>query len=77
MRRWKWAALLAVLGLTSSTSHAQDKKTEQAERRIALILTEFNEEMRGYERELKYFQRVADFKPLSASASSSSTRPPR
>jgi len=65
MRRLKWAAFLAVLGLTPIVSHAQDKQTVQAERRIAVVLTEFNEEMRGYERELKYFQRVAEFKPLS------------
>ena len=65
MQRRKWAAFLAVLGLTSITAHAEDKTTVQAERRIAAVLTEFNEEMRGYERELKYFQRVPEFKPLS------------
>jgi hypothetical protein len=65
MRRRKWAAFLVVLGLTPITAHAQDKQTKQAERQIAAILTEFNEDMRGYERELKYFQHVAEFKPLS------------
>jgi len=65
MQRRKWAVFLAVLGLAPITAHAQDKQTRQAERQIAVILTEFNEEMRGYERELKYFQRVPEFKPLS------------
>jgi hypothetical protein len=65
MQRLKWAAFLAVLGLAPITAHAQDKQTRQAERQIAAILTEFNEEMRGYERELKYFQRVAEFKSLA------------
>jgi len=63
MARLKSAAFLAVLLIPFATQ-AQDKTTRQAERRIATILTEFNVEMREYERELKYFQHVPEFKAL-------------
>jgi hypothetical protein len=64
MRRRNWAAFLAVLCLPSLTSHAGDTKTEQAHRQITEILTEFNGILREYERDLKYFQRVPEFKQL-------------
>ena len=35
-----------------------------AERQIDTVLKEFNEELRGFERELKYFDKVREFKPM-------------
>jgi hypothetical protein len=64
MRRRRWMAFFALLCVAPVVSHAQDKESKQAKRKIAEVLSEFNEEMRGYERELKYFQRVAAFRPL-------------
>jgi hypothetical protein len=64
MRRLNSASLLALLTLVPAAAYAQDKPTAQAVRKIDRILTEFNDEMRGYERELKYFQRVPEFAPL-------------
>jgi hypothetical protein len=64
MRRRQCLAFLAVVCLAPASSHAQDRETRQAERKIARVVNELNVEMRGYERELKYFQRVPEFKPL-------------
>lgn len=45
-------------------SYGQDSETRKARRKIAEILSDFNEQVRGYERELKYFERTAAFRPL-------------
>jgi hypothetical protein len=55
------AALLCVAPVLS---YGQDRETRKARRKIAEVLSDFNEQMRGYERELKYFQRVAAVRPL-------------
>lgn len=64
MRRRRWMALLALFCVAPVVSHAQDKESRQAKGKIAEVLSQFHEQMRGYERELKYFQRVAAFRPL-------------
>ncbi len=64
MRPLKWAALLSAFCVTPTAAHAQFNKAERAEKRIAAIMTEFNEEMRGYERELKFFHDVPEHKSL-------------
>ena len=64
MRRVSWTALLALLCLTPSVAHAQNKEARRAERQIDTVLKEFNEALRGFERELKYFDKVREFKPM-------------
>lgn len=64
MRRRRWMAVFAVLCVVPVVSNAQDKETRKAKRKIAEVLTDFNGQMQGYQRELKYFERVAAFRPL-------------
>ena len=65
MRLTRWAALLAVLCLTPDAAHAQSRKAARAERKIAAVMTDLREEMRVYNRELDFFRRVPEYKPLS------------
>lgn len=64
MRRLEWAALLAFACAMPTAAHSQFNKAERVERRIAALMTGFNDEMRGYERELKFFHDVPEHKPL-------------
>jgi hypothetical protein len=64
MRRRIWMGVVALLCVAPVVSHGQDKESRKAKRKIAEVLSDFNEPMRGYERELKYFERVAAFRPL-------------
>ena len=61
MLRMTCATVLLIGFLAPATATAQSPK---AARKVAELMTEFNTEMRGYERELKYFQRVPAQKPL-------------
>ena len=61
MLRLTCATVLVISFLAPATAHAQSPK---AARKVAELMTEFTTEMRGYERELKYFQRVPAQKPL-------------
>ncbi len=62
--RLRTTALLAVLALAPAASQAQDKKADQAAKKVSVVLAEFNGELREYERELKYFQRAPEAAPL-------------
>jgi hypothetical protein len=64
MRRLSWTALLAVLCLTPAVAHAQNRTARGAERQIDAVIAEFNEELRSFERDLKHFERVSEFKPM-------------
>jgi len=64
MRRLSCTALLALLCLTPAVAHAQNKEARSAERQIDSVLKEFNEALRGFERELKYFDKVREFRPM-------------
>jgi hypothetical protein len=64
MRRLICTALLALLCLTPAVAHAQTKEARRAERQIETVLKEFNEALRAFERELKYFDKVREFKPM-------------
>jgi hypothetical protein len=64
MRRLSCTALLALLCSTPYAVHAQNREVRRAERQIDTILKEFNEELRGFERELKYFDKVREFQPM-------------
>jgi hypothetical protein len=64
MRRLSCTALLALLCLAPAVAHAQNKEARSAERQIDTVLKEFNEALRGFERELKYFDKVREFKPM-------------
>jgi hypothetical protein len=64
MRRLRRTALLAVLCLTPAVAHAQNRNARGAERQIDAVMAEFNEELRGFERDLKFFERVPEFKPM-------------
>ena len=64
MRRSSWTALLTLLCLAPAVAHAQNKNVRSAERQIDTVMTEFNEDLRGFERELKYFDKVREFKPM-------------
>jgi hypothetical protein len=50
--------------LTPAVTQAQNKETRSAERQIDTVLKEFNESLRGFERELKYFDKVREFRPM-------------
>lgn len=58
--RLRTTTLLAVLVLAPVAAQAQDKKADQAAKKVSAVLAEFNGELREYERELKYFQRVPE-----------------
>jgi hypothetical protein len=64
MRRPSFTALLTLLCLTPAVAHAQNREARSAERQIDTVLKAFNEELRGFERELKYFDKVREFKPM-------------
>jgi hypothetical protein len=55
----------ALLCLAPLVSYGQNKEARQARRKISEVLTEFGEENQGYQRELKYFGRVAASRPLA------------
>jgi hypothetical protein len=61
MRRLGRNALLTLLCLSPVVAHAQNRG---AVRQIDGIIAEFNEELRSFERDLKYFQRVREFGPM-------------
>jgi hypothetical protein len=50
--------------LTPAVAQAQNKEARRAERQIDTVLKELNEALRGFERELKYFDKVREFKPM-------------
>src|SRR3954454_8900556 len=64
MRRPSCIALLALLCLTPAVAHAQNKEVRGAERQIDTVLKEFNVALRGFERDLKYFDKVREFRPM-------------
>jgi hypothetical protein len=64
MRRPGWNALLALLCLSPAAAHAQNRDARGAVRQIDAVMAEFNEELRSFERDLKYFHKVRDFGPM-------------
>ncbi len=56
------AALLLLI--LPATAHAQGKQKKQAERKVAVLMGEFDNAIRGYDRELKYFDKVPEHRPL-------------
>ena len=65
MLRRKWMGVVALLCLAPVVSHGQDKEARKARRTINEVLSEFGDENKGYQRELKYFDHVAASRPLS------------
>jgi hypothetical protein len=64
MRQSMLPALVTLLFLVPSVGKAQGKQQKQAERKIVVLMGAFNEAIRGYDRELKYFERVPESRAL-------------
>lgn len=55
---------MTMIALVPVSARGQSGETRRAQRKVAEIVTEFDVQLRGYERELKYFERTREFRPL-------------
>jgi hypothetical protein len=64
MTRREWTTFLAVLCLVPAATRGQSKKAERAQKQIAAVVADFNDEMRGYEREMRTFRQIPEYPSL-------------
>ena len=64
MTRREWTTFLAVLCLIPAAARGQSRKAERAQKQIAAVVADFNDEMRGYEREMKTFRQIPEYPSL-------------
>ncbi len=64
MHRRNWMEAVALLCLVPAVSHGQNREGRKARRTINEVLSEFGEENKGYQREIKYFEHVVAIRPL-------------